>query len=78
MQDLKGLERTVRLCEKEIDTLADQLARSETALRMEVDRLRLGLAALRRYLAERDPGFQDAYHTHVRRIMQEVGAPDDG
>jgi hypothetical protein len=72
MKDLKDVEREIRLWEKEIDTLADQFAQKELALRMEVDRLRLGFEAVRRYLAEQDPGFPEAYRTLKRRIVQEV------
>jgi hypothetical protein len=77
MKDLKDVERTVRLCEKEIDTLADQLAQKEALLRLEVDRLRLGLEAVRRWLTEKDPEFEEGYRTLQRRIMQEVGAEDE-
>jgi septation ring formation regulator EzrA len=76
MRDLKDLERNLRLCEKELDTLADQLSQKELALRLEVDRLRLGLEGVRRYLAERDPGFPEAYRNLKRRIMQEVGGEE--
>lgn len=72
MSTLKDLERVVRLCEKEIGTLADQLGQGETALRLEADRLRLGLEALKRYLAEKDPGFPEAYRRTRRQIMREV------
>jgi uncharacterized coiled-coil protein SlyX len=72
MSSLKDLERVVRLCEKEIDTLADQLAQKETSLRLEVDRLRLGLEALKRYMTDRDSAFPDAYRRAKRQIMREV------
>ena len=72
MSSLKDLERVARLSEKEIDTLADQVAQKEAALRLEVDRLRLGLEALKRYLSEKDPAFSDAYRKNKRRIMREV------
>lgn len=72
MKDMKDVERGIRLCEKEIDTLADQLSQKEMALRLEVDRLRLGLEAIKRYLADRDPGFAESYRTLKRRIVQEV------
>lgn len=72
MKDLKEVERNLKLCEKELDTLADQLSQKELALRLEVDRLRLGLEGIRRYLSEKDPGFPEAYRTWKRRIMQEV------
>lgn len=77
MKDLKDLDRSLKLCEKELDTLADQLSQKELALRLEVDRLRLGLEAIRRYLAEKDPGFPEAYRTCKRRIMQEVAGAED-
>jgi septation ring formation regulator EzrA len=77
MKDFKDVERGIRLCEKEIDTLADQLSQKELALRLEVDRLRLGLEAIRRYLAEREPGFPEAYRTLKRRIVQEVDDEQD-
>lgn len=72
MKDLKELERNLKLSEKELDTLADQLSQKELALRLEVDRLRLGLEGIRRYLAEKDPNFPETYRTVKRRIMQEV------
>ena len=72
MSSLKDLERVARLSEKEIDTLADQLAQKESFLRLEVDRLRLGLEALKRYLSEKDPAFPDAYRRNKRQIMREV------
>lgn len=72
MKDLKELERSLKLSEKELDTLADQLSQKELALRLEVDRLRLGLEGIRRYLAEKDPSFPETYRTWKRRIMQEV------
>ena len=78
MKDVKDLEREVRLCEKEVDTLADQFTQRETALRLEVDRLRLGLEAVKRYLTERDSGFPEAYRTLTRRIMQEVEGAEEG
>ena len=72
MKDLKDLERQIRLCEKEIDTLADQVSQKEAALRLELDRLRLSLEAVRRYLQARDPSFSETYRTLKRRILQEV------
>ena len=75
MKDLKDVERALRLNEKELDTLADQLSQKELALRMEVDRLRLGVEALRRYLEAKDPEFGESYRTLKRRIMQEVEGP---
>jgi len=77
MKDLKDLDRGLKLCEKELDTLADQLSQKELSLRLEVDRLRLGIEAVRRYLAEKDPGFPEAYRTFKRRIMQEVAGTED-
>ncbi len=76
MKDLKDLERNLKLCEKELDTLADQLSQKELSLRLEVDRLRLGLEGIRRYLTEKDPGFPEAYRNLKRRIMQEVGGEE--
>ncbi|GAB4277739.1 MAG: hypothetical protein Kow0092_33550 [Deferrisomatales bacterium] len=77
MTEWKDLERGLRLCEKEIDTLADQLSQREMALRLEGDRLRLGLEAIRRYLAGKDPDFPDTYRTLKRRIIQDVEAGDE-
>lgn len=77
MKDVKDLERDLRLCEKELDTLADQLSQKELALRLEVDRLRLGLEAIRRYLAERDGAFGETYRRLKRRIVQEVEGEDE-
>ncbi len=77
MKELKDVERSIRLCEKELDTLTDQFSQKELALRLEVDRLRLGLEAVRRYLGQRDPGFPEAYRALKRQIMQQVeGAPE--
>jgi hypothetical protein len=76
MSSLKDFERNVRLCEKEIDTLADQLAQKETSLRLEVDRLRLGLEALKRYLADKDPNFPEIYLKNKRQIMREVAGEE--
>ena len=77
MSSLKDLERSNRLYEKEIDTLADQLAQKESFLRLEVDRLRLGLEAIKRYLAARDPSFLDTYRRHTRQLLREVGEPEE-
>lgn len=77
MNSLKDLERSTRLYEKEIDTLADQLAQKESFLRLEVDRLRLGLEAVKRYLAARDPNFLDTYRRHKRHLLREVGEAEE-
>ncbi len=72
---LKDMERDIRLCQKEIDTLADRISQREMSLRLEVERLRQGLEALRLYLAERDPSFEDAYRALKRTVAQEVEGP---
>lgn len=77
MSSLKDLERSTRLYDKEIDTLADQLAQKESFLRLEVDRLRLGLEAIKRYLAARDPGFLDTYRRHKRQLLRDVAESDE-
>ena len=70
--NLKDLERDLRLCEKEIDGLADQLSQREMSLRLEVERLRQAVEALRRYLAQRDPSFDETYRTLKRAVAREV------
>ena len=73
MSSLKDLERCTRLYEKEIDSLADQLSQKEAALRQEVDQLRLGHEALKRYLGARDSGFLDTYHRHKAQLLRDAG-----
>ena len=77
MKDMKDVERGIRLCEKEIDTLADQMSQKDMALRMEVDRLRLSFEAVRRYLSGKDPEFEENYRTLKRRIVQEVESEEE-
>ncbi len=77
MSSLKDLERSTRLYDKEIDTLADQLAQKEAFLRLEVDRLRLGLEAIKRYLSARDSGFLDTYRRHKRQLLREVAEAEE-
>ena len=78
MKDLKDVERDIRLCEKEIDTLTDQISQRESALRLEVDRLRHDLDALSRYLAHRDPEFETIYRAFARSASREASGRDAG
>lgn len=77
MTSVKDLERCARLYEKEIATLADQMAEKESALRLEVDRLRAGLEAVRRYLERSDPSFADAYRRERTSLLPSPEEPDD-
>ncbi len=67
MGSLKDLERSARLCEKEIETLTDRLAQQEASLKLEVERLRAELDAVLRYLSERDPALFDALRAAGQR-----------
>jgi uncharacterized coiled-coil protein SlyX len=73
MTSVKDLERCARLYEKEIAALADQLAEKESTLRFEVDRLRVSVEAIVRYLAERDASFPEAYGGEKGRRPQPLG-----
>ena len=77
--NLKDLERDIRLCEKEIDGLADQISQREMTLRLDVERLRQGVEALRRYLVQRDPSFDETYWALKRSVAREVeGSAPEG
>ena len=77
MTSVKDLERCARLFEKEVATLADQVAERESSLRIEIDRLRLDLEAIKGYLAERDPSFTEACNRGIGQMFRPPGSDVD-
>lgn len=61
MKDFKEVERSLKLCEKEIDALADQFSRKEEGLFAEVAGLRRDIEAVKLYLKRRDPSFPELF-----------------
>jgi len=68
MKDFKEAERSLKLCEKEIDALADQFFKKEEVIHSEVACLRLELEAVKLYLARSDPSFSEVYQNISQRI----------
>ena len=67
----KEMERRLTLVEREMGVLVEDVDRNKLDLRSQIDMLRIELASLKRFLAERYPDFGTAFQRLKSETMLE-------